>query len=202
MSLRYSYTLLAPLYVGVVAPFTAAARQRNLALLPQTPDADVLLVGVGSGLDIPLLPRGPRYTGLDLTPAMLERARRKAAAASLPIRLDVGDARRLPYPDTTFDSVVLHLILAVTPQPERVLAEAARVLRAGGQILILDKFLRPGQFAPLRRLLSPLLGQLATHTDVVFERVLERVAGLEVLSDQPALAGGWFRQIRLRKKAA
>ena len=127
MSLRYSYTLLAPLYVGVVAPFTAAARQRNLALLPQTPDADVLLVGVGSGLDIPLLPRGPRYTGLDLTPAMLERARRKAAAASLPIRLDVGDARRLPYPDTTFDSVVLHLILAVTPQPERVLAEAARV---------------------------------------------------------------------------
>ncbi|MGB4877088.1 MAG: phosphatidylethanolamine N-methyltransferase, partial [Candidatus Competibacter sp.] len=71
MSLRYSYTLLAPLYDAFVAPATAAARRDNLALLPQTPDADVLLVGVGSGLDIPLLPRGPRYTGLDLTPAML-----------------------------------------------------------------------------------------------------------------------------------
>ncbi|HCK81280.1 MAG TPA: class I SAM-dependent methyltransferase [Candidatus Competibacter sp.] len=199
MSLRYSYTLLAPLYDGVVAPFTAAARQRNLALLPQTPDADVLLVGVGSGLDIPLLPRGPRYTGLDLTPAMLERARRKAAAASLPIRLDVGDARRLPYPDTTFDSVVLHLILAVTPQPERVLAEAARVLWPGGQLLVLDKFLRPGQAAPVRRLISPLLGLLATRTDVVFERVLAQTPGLEVVSDQPALAGGWFRRIVLRK---
>ncbi|MBK7543783.1 MAG: class I SAM-dependent methyltransferase [Candidatus Competibacteraceae bacterium] len=202
MSLRYSYTLLAPLYDAFVAPATAAARRDNLALLPQTPDADVLLVGVGSGLDIPLLPRGPRYTGLDLTPAMLERARRKAAAANLPIRLDVGDARRLPYRDTTFDSVVLHLILAVTPQPEQVLAEAARVLWPGGQLLIFDKFLRPGQAAPVRRLLSPLLGLLATRTDVVFERVLARTPGLEIVSDQPALAGGWFRRIVLRKTGA
>ncbi|MGB4874955.1 MAG: methyltransferase domain-containing protein, partial [Candidatus Competibacter sp.] len=132
----------------------------------------------------------------------LERARRKAAAANLPIRLDVGDARRLPYRDTTFDSVVLHLILAVTPQPEQVLAEAARVLWPGGQLLIFDKFLRPGQAAPVRRLLSPLLGLLATRTDVVFERVLARTPGLEIVSDQPALAGGWFRRIVLRKTGA
>ena len=95
--------------------------------------------------------------------------------------------------------VLLHLILAVTPHPEQVLAEAARVLRRGGRILILDKFLRPGQNAPLRRLISPLLGLLATRTNVVFEAVLAQVPGLEVVSDLPALAGGWFRQIVLRK---
>jgi ubiquinone/menaquinone biosynthesis C-methylase UbiE len=94
---------------------------------------------------------------------------------------------------------VLHLILAVTPHPERVLAEAARVLRRGGRVLILDKFLRPDQKAPLRRLVSPLLGVLATRTDVVFESVLAQVSGLEVASDRPALAGGWFRHIELRK---
>jgi phosphatidylethanolamine/phosphatidyl-N-methylethanolamine N-methyltransferase len=66
----------------------------SLALLPDGPHAEVLLVGVGSGLDLPLLPRGPRYTGLDLTPAMLARARRKATALKLDIQLDVGDARR------------------------------------------------------------------------------------------------------------
>lgn len=199
MTLRYSYTLFAPIYDVLVAPFTASARRRSLALLNEGPRAEVLLVGIGSGLDVPWLPSGPRYTGLDLTPAMLDRARRKAAARNLEMTLDVGDARRLPYDDAAFDEVVLHLILAITPHPERVLAEAARVLRRGGRILILDKFLRPGQKAPLRRLISPLLGLLATRTNVVFEAVLAQAPGLEVVSDQPALAGGWFRQIVLRK---
>lgn len=199
MTLRYGYTLFAPVYDAFVAPFTAAARRRGLELLREESPAEVLLVGIGSGLDIPLLPRGPRYTGLDLTPAMLARARRKAADLKLAIQLDAGDARALPYPDAAFDVVVLHLILAVTPHPERVLAEAGRVLRSGGRVLILDKFLRPDQKAPIRRLVSPLLGLLATRTDVVFEDVLARAPGLEVVSDRPALAGGWFRHIVLRK---
>ncbi len=199
MTLRYSYTLFAPIYDAFVAPFTARARRHSLLRLHEGAHTEVLLVGIGSGLDLPLLPRGPRYTGLDLTPAMLARARRKAAALQLDIRLDVGDARRLPYGDAAFDTVVLHLILAVTPHPERVLAETARVLRRGGRILILDKFLRPGQKAPLRRLISPLLGALATRTNVVFEEVLAQVRGLELVSDRPALVGGWFRHIELRK---
>ncbi len=199
MTLRYTYTLFAPIYDAFVAPFTARARRDSLRRLREGPHADVLLVGVGSGLDLPLLPQGPRYTGLDLTPAMLARARRKAADLGLDIRLDQGDARRLPYGDATFDAVVLHLILAVAPHPERMLAEAARVLRRGGRVLILDKFLRPGQKAPLRRLISPVLGVLATRTDVVFEEALAQTRGLEVVADQPALAGGWFRHIELRK---
>lgn len=201
MTLRYGYTLFAPIYDALVAPFTVAARRRSLALLGEKPPTDALLVGIGSGLDIPLLPPGPNYTGLDLTPAMLVRARRRVAASGLAMSLDQGDARRLPYDDAAFDAVVLHLILAVTPHPEQVLVEAARVLRPGGWALILDKFLRPGQRAPVRRLISPLLGLLATRTDVVFESVLAQAPTLEIISDQPAMAGGWFRQIVLRKAA-
>ncbi len=202
MALRYSYTLFAPFYDALVAPFTVSARRRSLVQLGEESPAEVLLVGIGSGLDVPFLPPGPRYTGLDLTPAMLTRARRKAAALKLDLQLDVGDARCLPYSNAAFDAVVLHLILAVTPHPEQVLAEAGRVTRAGGCILILDKFLRPGQRAPLRRWISPLLGLLATRTDVVFEDVLRPTSELTVVSDQPALAGGWFRQIVLRKSAS
>ncbi|MFO1419883.1 MAG: class I SAM-dependent methyltransferase [Candidatus Competibacteraceae bacterium] len=199
MTLRYSYTLFAPVYDAFVAPFTAAARRRGLELLREESPPRCCWRGSAAGWISHLLPRGPRYTGLDLTPAMLARARRKAAALNLVIQLDAGDARALPYPDAAFDVVVLHLILAVTPHPDRVLAEAGRVLRPGGRVLILDKFLRPDQKAPVRRLVSPLLGLLATRTDVVFEEVLARAPGLEVVSDRPALAGGWFRHIVLRE---
>ncbi len=197
--LRYSYTVFSPIYDLLVAPFTAGARRRSLALLRTEQPAEVLLIGIGSGLDLPWLPRESRYTGLDLTPAMLARARRRAAALGLDIQLDEGDARCLPYGDEAFDVVVLHLILAVTPHPEQVLAEATRVLRCGGRIVIIDKFLRSGQKALLRRVLSPLLGFLATRTNVVFEQVLAQVPGLKVDADQPTLAGGWFRQIVLSK---
>lgn len=199
MGLRHSYTLLAPVYDLFVARASAAARRRSLAGLDPAVHRRVLLVGVGSGLDLPLLPGGPHYTGLDLTPAMLARARRRAAALDLRIDLATGDAQALPCPDAQFDAVVLHLILAVVPDGRRALAEAARVLKPGGLALVLDKFLRPGQAAPLRRLVSPLLGRIATRTDVVFEDLLAAAPTLRVVSDRPALAGGWFRRIVLAK---
>ena len=96
MSLRHSYTLFAPIYDVLVAPFTRVARRQSLHTLHEELPAEVLLVGIGSGLDLPLLPRGPRYTGLDLTPAMLTRAQRQAAVLGLDLRLDTGDARQLP----------------------------------------------------------------------------------------------------------
>ncbi len=200
MALHHSYTLIAPIYDAFVAPFTVSARCRSLALLREEPVDDALIIGVGSGLDIPLLPPGPRYVGLDLTPAMLKRARLKAAGSEADIRLELGDAGALPYPDASFDAVIMHLILAVVPHSEQVLAEANRVLRPGGRILVLDKFLRPGQRAPLRRLISPVLGSIATRTNVVFEELLRRVPELDVIEDHPALIRGWFRHIVVKKR--
>lgn len=110
-----------------------------------------------------------------------------------------GDAQRLPFADASFDMAVLHLILAVVPEPTRCLTEVARVLRPGGQVLVFDKFLRQGQTAWLRRLANPLLRRVATRLDVVFEEVLAATPALAVEHDQPALVGGWFRMIRLRK---
>ena len=105
----------------------------------------------------------------------------------------------LPFASDSFDYVVLHLIMAVVPRPQYCLAETARVLRPGGHILLFDKFLRRGECAWVRRGLTPLMGRLATRLDVVFEEVLEAVPGLRVLTDEPALANGWFRLIELHK---
>jgi ubiquinone/menaquinone biosynthesis C-methylase UbiE len=198
MSLKTSYALIAPIYDAFVRTPLEGARATSLSSLPVAPSASVLLNGVGTGLDLPHLPDTHEYVGVDLTRAMLRRAARKATVGRR-VRLVQGDAMRLPFGNAVFDHAVLHLILAVVPDPTACLRETARVVRQGGIVLVLDKFLRPGQRARLRRALNPVAAAVATHLDVVFEEVLARVPGLRVESDQPALVGGWFRLIRLRR---
>jgi ubiquinone/menaquinone biosynthesis C-methylase UbiE len=197
MSLKHSYTLIAPLYDAVIEAASRGVRRRSLAPLHAMPACRILLGGVGTGLDLPYLPLGHHYVGVDLTAAMLRRtARRRIGLEFAPIQ---GDMQRLPFSDRSFDAAVLHLILAVVPEPLRCLAETARVLRPGAPIFVLDKFLRRGQFALLRRSLNPLSSRIATRLDVVFEDVLGGVPEVKLVSDQPALAGGWFRTIRLER---
>lgn len=196
-NLKLSYTLLAPFYDLVAGKAFTAARRASLAALPAAGGGRVFLNGVGSGLDLPLLPRGHRYVGLDLTRAMLARSLKRAA--EIEFSAVQGNSLALPFRDASFDHAVLHLILAVVPDAATALAETARVVRPGGGILIFDKFLKPGQSAPLRRLLNPLAARLVTRLDVEFEDILRQVPGLSVTSDEPAAAGGWFRRIRLER---
>lgn len=196
MTLKTSYTLIAPVYDAAIDRATRAARATSLAHLPAAPGR-VLIDGVGTGLDLPLLPPQHNYVGLDLTAAMLARARPRAG--HLEFRAVQGDAQRLPFADAAFDHAVLHLILAVVPNPNACLAEVARVVKPGGTVLVFDKFLKRGQPALLRRLANPLVRRLATRLDVVFEDVLGDAPALALEHDQPMLAGGWFRVIRLRR---
>ncbi|MCG6932908.1 MAG: class I SAM-dependent methyltransferase [Gallionella sp.] len=196
--LKRSYGLIAPIYDLVVSRPLQAARSQMLRSLPTEQPKRVLLSGIGTGLDLPLLPKLHHYTAIDFSTAMLERA--KPRATGLQIKWVMGDSMALPFAGSQFDHVVLHLILAVVPYPAKCLSEAARVLKPGGTIVIFDKFLRPRQIALLRRLLNPLSRRIATRLDVVFENVLCEVPELQKVSDMPLLAGGWFRGIVLEKK--
>jgi phosphatidylethanolamine/phosphatidyl-N-methylethanolamine N-methyltransferase len=196
--LRWSYSLIAPIYDLVVSRPLLRARTQTLRTLPTEQTRKVLLSGIGTGLDLPLLPKLHHYTALDFNSAMLERA--KPRSTGLQVDWVMGDSMALPFADAYFDHVVLHLILAVVPQPAQCLNEAARVLKPGGTIIILDKFLRPQQTALLRRALNPLSRRIATRMDVVFEEVLRETPSLQLVSDVPLLAAGWFRGIVLQKK--
>ena len=195
--LRLSYSLIAPLYDVVIERPMRAARRQSLAALPTGQSRRVLISGVGTGLDLPLLPDIHQYTALDFNAAMLARARPRAE--NLQVDFVLGDSMALPFADVHFDHVVLHLITAVVPEPQRCLSEAARVLKPGGTIILFDKFLQPKQTAPLRRMLTPLSRRIATRMDVVFEEVLNAAPQLEIVSDVPLLANGWFRSIVLHK---
>lgn len=198
MSLQTSYRFFAPIYDAFVERASLPIRQRSLARLPQLPGQRVLISGAGTGLDFPHLSTQHEYVALDITAAM--QARSHSRAAHLDIAHVQGDSMALPFADASFDYVVLHLILAVVPEPKLCLAETSRVLKPGGRILLLDKFLRRGQRAWLRRALSPLSSQLATRLDVVLEDVLQTVPQLQVLSDEPVLLNGWLRLIELQKE--
>jgi phosphatidylethanolamine/phosphatidyl-N-methylethanolamine N-methyltransferase len=201
MALKHSYTLLAPLYDALLSGKLDTQRKNSLARLGNVSGKNVLINGIGTGLDIPFLPNGAHYTGSDITPAMLERAQKRASDCNFNIDLSVADSQALPFPDQHFDIIVMHLILAVVPDPVSALKEAERVLKSGGHIYIFDKFIRPGQLAITRRLLNLFIRHIATRTDVVFENVLKTCPHLKVVRDEPALAKGWFRLIELRKSS-
>jgi len=199
VALKHSYTLLAPFYDALVSGPLDDARQRSLARLGPVAGEKILINGIGSGLDIPYLPDGGDYTGSDITPAMLKRAQQRADKHNCRIKLQCADSQALPFEDNYFDIVIMHLILAVVPSPEKALQEASRVVKPGGRIYLFDKFIRRGQLAPVRRLLSIFLRHIATRTDVIFEDVQSQCPALALISDQPALAGGWFRLLELEK---
>lgn len=203
MSLRGAYTVWAPIYDPLLARTTTRLREKSLERLTGYQNSPVALLGVGTGLDLPYLPAdaGNSYVGVDLTPAMLARASKRAKQLNLPINLVIGDVLHLPLADEGFEAVVLHLILAVVAEPIQCLREAARIARPGAHILILDKFLKPGEHAPIRRLINPFLRQLATRTDVIFEEVISQLPELRIIGDQPVAAGGWFRVITLERTA-
>ncbi len=199
MGLKFSYTLLAPIYDSMIAKATQANRIKSLQRLNNCDNQNVLINGIGSGLDIPHLPAGPDYTGVDITPAMLSRAEQRAIQHDCLIDLQLADVMALPFDDDSFDIVLMHLILAVVPRPQQALKEACRILKPGGRILIYDKFLRPGQLAFFRRLINPVIRHIATRTDVVFEHLLEQCPQLSVVKDEPVQINGWFRMIELVK---
>jgi ubiquinone/menaquinone biosynthesis C-methylase UbiE len=95
-------------------------------------------VGVGTGLNLDSYPADVSITGVDLSPGMLEHARRRAAASGRTVTLQVGDAHRLEFPDASFDTVVCTFSLCAIPDERRAIAEMWRVLRPGGRLRLAD----------------------------------------------------------------
>jgi ubiquinone/menaquinone biosynthesis C-methylase UbiE len=111
---------------------------------------DVLEVGIGTGLNLGHYPAAGTLTGVDLSPEMLEHARRRAAAGGRPVTLRVGDAHHLEFPDHSFDTVVCTFALCAIPDERRAVAEMWRVLRPGGQLRLADHVVSTS--APVRLL--------------------------------------------------
>lgn len=171
-------------------------RRRSLELAQLKPGERVLIDGCGTGLDLPLLPAGLEVDAIDLSPGML----RKAAGRSHAARLQLMDAQRLAFAGATFDCVVLHLIVAIVPDPLACLREAARVVKPDGRVVLFDKYFHgPGRPRLIRRILNPIARALATDLNVPVPALAEK-AGFRIVCEQPAGLNGMFRVARLEPK--
>jgi phosphatidylethanolamine/phosphatidyl-N-methylethanolamine N-methyltransferase len=138
---RNRYDRLAPLYDAIQWPMERRARAWRRQLWSRVVGDHILELGIGTGKNLPFHPAGKSIVGLDLSPRMLERARRQAERSSAPVRLVEGDVQQLPFADASFDSVVATFLFCSVPDPVRGLSEARRVLAPGGQLLLLEHVL-------------------------------------------------------------
>jgi ubiquinone/menaquinone biosynthesis C-methylase UbiE len=102
---------------------------------------DVLEVAIGTALNLPHYPQDARVTGLDLSAEMLEIARDRARDLGREVELREGDAHDLPFPDSSFDTVVCTYSLCNIPDPQRAVVEMKRVLRPQGKLILVDHIL-------------------------------------------------------------
>ncbi|MGL4309643.1 MAG: class I SAM-dependent methyltransferase [Paracoccaceae bacterium] len=196
-----SYARWAPVYDRTFGAVTNVGRRHAVGLLNAL-GGTVLEVGVGTGLALPFYRRGMTVTGIDASEQMLAKARAKVRSEKLTTvaGLMLMDARALEFRDESFDHVAAMHIMSVVPEPERVMAEIARVLRPGGSVVIVNHFARDrGPLAAVERLAAPMSSLLGWHSDFRREQVLgdER---LHVESEQPLPPLGMMTLLRLRKQ--
>ena len=173
-SVRHSYRRWAPVYDATFGAITGVGRRRAVEHINRRRGA-VLEVGVGTGLSLPSYRPHLQVTGVDYSAEMLAKARERVMDQGLDhvASLREMDARALDFPDGTFDTVVAMYLVSVVPEPERVVAEMARVCRPGGEVVILNHFARDeGTVARLERALAPFADKLGGNPDCPMDRVL------------------------------
>ena len=196
---RIIYRLWAPIYDSTVNHLFMPGRKRAMELLNLQAGERVLVIGVGTGADLPLLPAGVDATGIDLSTEMLEKARLKLDRCLASVKLIQGDAQTLLVKEASFDAAILNLILSVIPDGNACLQSALRALKPYGRIVIFDKFLPEGQSISFGRrfinIFSTLLG-----TDIN-RRLSDLTKGCPCMIShaEPSIGHGMYRVILLKR---
>lgn len=147
----------------------------------------ILEAGAGTGLNTPFYQSDYKITALDINAHFLDRARRRAWNSGLNVEFVLGDVQNLPFPDNTFDSTVTTFLFCQLAEPLKGLKELQRVLKPGGQLLMLEHVRPKGKLEILINALSGplyrLTGEQITHDTDVFAKI----AGFTNVTDHPLL---------------
>jgi phosphatidylethanolamine/phosphatidyl-N-methylethanolamine N-methyltransferase len=199
-----AYARWAPVYDFVFG--AVFERGRNAAIsAAERIGGRILEVGVGTGLSLPDYARGNRVIGVDISEPMLRKAKARVALERLPHiqGLAVMDAERLAFPDCAFDVVVAQYVITAVPHPEATLDEFARVLKSGGEIVLVNHI---GAETGLRRAFetgfAPVARRLGWRAEFPWGRLqawAERRGEIRLIERQPMPPLGHFSLIRFAK---
>ncbi len=145
------------------------------------PGERVLDIGVGTGLALQSYPNHARVVGIDLSEGMLRRARRRVEEHQMNwVNLSLGNALELPFPDATFDHVLLSHVVTVVSDPVKLIEETRRVTKTGGQMVIINHFRSANRLVgTIEKWLCPLCQHLGWRSDLCLQDLVSQT-GLEV----------------------
>ena len=194
------YQRLAPFYDQMENGAEQLFQPWRERLWQQVRGPKVIEVGVGTGKNMPYYPDGLDITAIDLTPGMLERARKRITALNLSVDLRLGDVQALEFPDTSFDAAVATFVFCSVPDPVLGLSEVRRVLKPGGKVYLLEHVRSAHRLlGALMDLLNPLVVQMmgANINRQTVSNIQE--AGMELVDVENLRLGGIFKLIIARR---
>lgn len=197
---RDRYNRIAPIYdlmENIVERL--AFRHWRKRLWRQVQGERILEIGVGTGKNLPYYPQGSRVTAIDLSDRMLTRTQRRRQRLGVEVDLALMDAQHLAFADGIFDAVVATFVFCSVPDPVRGLRETRRVIKPGGQIILLEHVrVNKPVIGPLMDLFDPLIVRLmGPHIN---RQTVENVkkAGLEIERVEELTPGGLVKMIFAR----
>lgn len=138
MFVRERYNRIAPFYDLLEYPMERLLFHRLRRLVWQHAQGKILEVGVGTGRNIAFYPPGAHVTAIDISPAMLARAERRARQLGRPVELLLMDVQHMTFADASFDTVLATFVFCSVPDPVVGLKEVKRVCRPDGQVVLLE----------------------------------------------------------------
>ncbi len=199
-SILEAYRRWAGVYDTVFGGISSRGRLRAVSMINRLPGTDVLEVGVGTGLALPHYNPDKRVTGIDLSKEMLRKARERTRDDGLTNvhALHEMDAEATSFDKHAFDIAVGMFVASVVPNPRRLLAEMRRLVRPGGNILLVNHFAAAkGPRWWLERAMAPASRALGWHPDFAMDAIFsaEDLKRIEAESIPPF---GVFTLVRLR----
>jgi len=199
-----AYARWAPVYDLVFGAVFARGRRAAIGAAERL-GGRILEVGVGTGISLPDYARTNRLVGIDLSEPMLRKAQGRVVAHRLSNveTLAVMDAEKLGFADATFDVVVAQYVITAVPHPEATLDEFARVLKPGGEIILVNHIgAETGPRRLFEQAFAPLARRLGWRPEFPWERLrawVERKRGVRVIECRPMPPLGHFCLMRFGK---
>jgi phosphatidylethanolamine/phosphatidyl-N-methylethanolamine N-methyltransferase len=199
-----AYARWAPVYDLVFGKVFDAGRQSSIAAAERI-GGRILEVGVGTGLSLPDYSRANTLVGIDISEPMLVKAKERVAELNLTNveSLSVMDVNHLGFPDADFDVVVAQYVITAVPDPERALDEFARVLKPGGEIVLVNHI--SAESGPRRAFelgFAPIARRLGWRPEFEWARLQRWVDSrpdMRVIERRPMPPLGHFSLIRFGK---